>query len=593
MWINTLSYIKNNLVRVSKCCLVDKSCCLRNINAFKSEAIAECISADACNCLRKNNTLELRIVEEWKNADWLKLASFFELNFCHVLSVAECVVTYSCNVLADNNLLDEIVCCVPGLLVMRSKVRHCACTCDPKLTVLISCPFNCIAELTACYRNVNKFTCFILNTVCYCKLVCINTFSNIKNNLVWIYKCCLVDEACCLRNVNTFKCEAITECISADACYCFRKNDALELRIVEEWKNANWLNLAAFFKFNSCYILSIAECIVTNCCNILADNDLLDKVICCVPGLILVRSEVRHCACTCDPEFTVLVSCPFNCIAELTACNGDINEVTYFILNAVCYCKLVCIGAVRNIKNNILWICKCSLIDESYTLRNINAFKGEAITECIRIDVLHSFRKNDACQLRIIEEWKHTNSVKLAACFKFNYWNVLCVAECIVTNRCDILTNNDLLDHIIEWIPRLACMRSEVRHCACTVDCQCTVWIEFPCDISIEATGLDNLYCTCTEFKLMVVLLSIHMTNRIFCNLKNNVSISCLEDSAFHCYNILRDVNRFKSDIVIECSLSDCLKLASFFKCNALKSTTFIESVAFDNFNACRNFNIS
>ncbi len=306
-----------------------------------------------------------------------------------------------------------------------------------------------------------------------------------------------------------------------------------------------------------------------------------------------MRSKVRHCTGTGDPQLSVLISCPLHRFTQIAARNGGIDKFASRVVNTVVLCKRLGIGAFCYIQHNLIGALEGTEVDIGHTLRNVHALQTEAVAERIRTEIRHGFGENNCRKLRIIVEGKNANRGQLTAFLKYDLSHVLSIAERIVTNRGDILADNDLRNHCIGSVPRLFGVRNVVRHRAATANFQHTVGIELPRNRAIEIAGLDNLYTSLSQFNRQIVTFSIQMADRIFGDLQNKICIGLIENVCFHIDNIFGNVNTFNGTSTIECRITNRFELTVFFKTDARQSTALIERIAFKNLDACRNLHIS
>ena len=278
---------------------------------------------------------------------------------------------------------------VPGLFIVGSKVGHCAAAGDPQFAVFIARPFDGVGQLTAGNRDVHKVTGLTRDAVFLCKFMAVSTLGNIQNHLVGAHECAVVDVVYSLRNIHALQSEAIAEAVGANVGHGLGQDYTGELGQVVEGQNAYLLQLAALFKLDLGHILGIAEGIVADGGDVLANDDLLDQMVHSVPGLVIVGSKVGHCAAAGDFQRAIGVKIPKDIGGNIAGRHSKYLARTELKIQTLGLCKEMTNRVLGNLKDQFLIrLSKCIGRNGGNRVRHIKALQPMALLECAGPDSL-------------------------------------------------------------------------------------------------------------------------------------------------------------------------------------------------------------
>ena len=305
---------------------------------------------------------------------------------------------------------------------MRSKVRHCACSSDPKFTIFIEFPRNGFGKLSTVNGIVDELAGCIFHAVCLRKFFCVGALCNIKNEIGRVCKCGLVNVVNSLRHIDAFKSKAITERIRADRGYGIGKNYFLYLGYVEEGKNTYALKLTTLFKYDLVHVLCITESVIADRSDILANHDLFDLIAKgVIPGLLSMGCEIGHFAGTGDLQRAVGIHRPSNAIVELFAAYYNDHAFAQLVFHAVIDCVNVAHGILSNLKHDI--------------------FVGSV--EYVRPDRGYGMGNEHGFQRHAMKEGPIFNRLKRTAFFKSNVFQRTAFIESVIAERFNTCRNGN------------------------------------------------------------------------------------------------------------------------------------------------------
>ena len=474
---------------------------------------------------------------------------------------------------------------------MACKVGHCAAAAYHKLAVFIEVPLCVCAAGALCYGNIYKAAYSVVNTVCLCIFLCIGALCYVKNYLCGVAECGYLNKAHTLRYVYTFKGKAVAHAVCADAGHGLGKNYAYYLRTIEEGEYAYAFESATVLKLDCLDILTVCKRIVADSSDILTDNYLLDKVAEVCPRLCGMACKVGHCAAAAYHKLAVFIEVPLCVCAAGALCYGNIYKAAYSVVNTVCLCIFLCIGALCYVKNYLCGVAECGYLNKAHTLRYVYTFKGKAVAHAVCADAGHGLGKNYAYYLRTIEEGEYAYAFKSATVLKVYAFNSLGVGEIIIADSSNILAYNYLLDKMTVVCPRLLCVIGVIRHSTRTVDTESAVRIKLPSNSAVTVTAVCGIYVACSGLVFNAVCYSVILCYRVFNNADNKACVCLYKDTDAEIGGRIGNICSFYTDIVLESVILDSGKLAALLNAEALERTALVERILLKHLNACGNGN--
>ena len=174
-------------------------------------------------------------------------------------------------------------------------------------------------------------------------------------------------------------------------------------------------------------------------------------------------------------------------------------------------------------------------MDVGNFLRNIYIYQSTAITECIASYICNCFRNYYFFCIEHIEEAEYADSLKFAALFKCYALNMMCICKSIVTYRCNILADNNVLDLIEMCTPRLS-ISCIVVHSTATGNYKLTTCVICPCCIISTSAACYCRDFTLNKFNIPIILLSKFVGTGILNYLNNYFLTTVSKDINLNCF---------------------------------------------------------